>query len=294
MREIKRKIFTYERPLFGEAELFIRDCTFESGESPLKECRDLEVSNSNFKWKYPLWYCKSVRVAGGALFEGARAGIWYSENIEFKDTQIDAPKCFRRAKNISFTNVAFTNAQETLWSCDGVKMKNVTARGDYFMMNSSNAEIDGLTLDGNYSFDGVKNAVLRNAKLITKDAFWNCENMTVYDSYISGEYLGWNSKNLTLINCTVESLQGMCYIDNLKLVNCKLINTNLAFEYSTVDADVASGIDSVYNPSGGVIKAESIGDLIIESDKVSPENTKIICADIKRRSSHPDWEVELR
>ena len=46
------------------------------------------------------------------------------------------------------------------------------------------------------------------------------KNVTVYDSFITGEYLGWNAKNLTLINCTIESLQGLCYIDNL--VNEKL------------------------------------------------------------------------
>ena len=101
--------------------------------------------------------------------------------------------------------------------------------------------------------------------------------MTVYDSFISGEYLGWNAKNLTLINCTVESLQGMCYIDNLVMKNCKLLNTTLAFEYSTVDADIVGEIDSVLNPSGGTIRADSIAELIIEKDKVDPDKTKIVC-----------------
>jgi hypothetical protein len=59
--------------------------------------------------------------------------------------------------------------------------------------------------------------------------------------------------------------------------NCKLINTTLAFEYSTVDAEITGKIDSVMNPSGGVIRAESIAELIIERDKVNPQKTKIIC-----------------
>jgi hypothetical protein len=99
----------------------------------------------------------------------------------------------------------------------------------------------------------------------------------VYDSFISGEYLGWNAKNLTLLNCTIESLQGLCYIDNLVMKNCKLINTTLAFEYSTVDADITGTIDSVLNPSGGIIRAESIQELILEKDKIDPAKTKIIC-----------------
>ena len=101
--------------------------------------------------------------------------------------------------------------------------------------------------------------------------------MTVYDSFISGEYLGWNARNLTLINCTVESLQGMCYIDNLVMKNCKLLNTTLAFEYSTVDADIIGKIDSVLNPSGGTIRADYIENLTIERDKVDPSKTNVIC-----------------
>ena len=120
---------------------------------------------------------------------------------------------------------------------------------------------------------------IRNSNLLSKDAFWNTENVAVYDSFISGEYLGWNAKNLTLVNCTIESLQGMCYIDNLVMKNCKLINTTLAFEYSTVDADICSKIDSVMNPTSGIIKAQHIDNLIIEKDKVDPSKTKIIVQD---------------
>ena len=143
-------------------------------------------------------------------------------------------------------------------------------------MNCSDMKIDNLRLDGNYSFDGVKNMEIRNSTLLSKDAFWNSENVTVYDSFISGEYLGWNAKNLTLVNCTIESLQGLCYIDNLVMKNCKLINTTLAFEYSSVDADITGEVDSVMNPSSGRISAEAIKELIMEKDKIDPEKTQII------------------
>lgn len=119
-------------------------------------------------------------------------------------------------------------------------------------------KIQDFTLIGNYPFDGAKNIEIHNAKMLSKDAFWNSENVTIYDSFISGEYLGWNAKNLTLINCTVESLQGMCYIENLVMKNCKLINTTLAFEYSKVDVEINGNIDSVMNPSAGVIREAAI------------------------------------
>ena len=65
---------------------------------------------------------------------------------------------------------------------------------------------------------------------------------------------------------------------------CKLINTTLAFEYSVVDADITSHIDSVLNPSGGTIRAESIGELTIEKDKVDPLKTVIICRDAVKQA----------
>lgn len=73
----------------------------------------------------------------------------------------------------------------------------------------------------------------------------------------------------------------MCYIENLVMKNCKLVNTTLAFEYSTVDVEIQGGIDSVINPTSGVIRADSIGTLIMEPERVNPADTEIICKEIK-------------
>ena len=277
MKEIRQEYLTGERPLFKGENLKIYDTIFTDGESPLKESSHIELYRSMFKWKYPLWYAKDVLAEDCTWFEMGRAGVWYTDNITVKDALIEAPKNFRRCHGVILQNVDFPNAAETLWHCDGVTMERVTAKGDYFAMNSQHMKFYDLQLVGNYSFDGVKNVEIRNAKMLSKDAFWNSENVTVYDSFISGEYLGWNAKNLTLINCTIESLQGMCYIENLVMKNCRLLNTTLAFEYSTVDVEIEGKIDSVMNPSGGSIKADDIGELIIEKDKVDPDATVINC-----------------
>ena len=276
-KEIKQKILTGERALFMAHDLQISDSIFTDGESPLKESHDIDVNGSMFKWKYPLWYCKNVNIKDTTWFDMARAGVWYTDHIRVENAIIEAPKNFRRCNDVTLKNVTFPNASETLWNCNDLHMENVTANGDYFAMNDRNVQISGLNLIGNYSFDGVSNVEIHNAKMLSKDSFWNSENVTVYDSFISGEYLGWNARNLTLINCTIESLQGMCYIDNLVMKNCKLINTTLAFEYSSVDAEITSKIDSVMNPESGVIRAEHIDELIIEKDKVDPSKTRIVC-----------------
>ena len=282
-KEIRQEFLTGERALFQGKDLKIYDTIFDDGESPLKESNNIELYGSMFKWKYPLWYANNIKVKDSTWFEMARAGVWYTNHIEIEDCAVDAPKNFRRCHDITLKNVSIPDAAETLWSCDQVTMEHVLAKGDYFAMNSQNMKIRDFTLYGNYSFDGVQNVEIHNAKMLSKDAFWNSDHVTVYDSFISGEYLGWNAKNLTLVNCTIESLQGMCYIDNLVMKNCKLINTTLAFEYSTVDAQIDSKIDSVLNPSGGVIRADYIENLIIESNKVDPGKTTIICKNAEQK-----------
>ena len=289
MREYCQEKFHGERALFASRDVKITDCVFEDGESPLKESRNVELSGSMFRWKYPLWYCRGVRAERCTWFEMARAGVWYTGEISVKDAVIQAPKNFRRCRGVELEDVSFSNAQETLWSCRDVKMKNVFAKGDYFAMNCEGLEADRLTVDGNYAFDGARNVAVRNSRLITKDAFWNSENVTVKDSLITGEYLGWNSRNLTLEGCTVESLQGLCYIENLVMRDCRLIDTTLAFEYSSVDAEITSGVDSVLNPAGGTISAPYIGELILERDLIDPGKTRIVCREVAKRTDRVEW-----
>ncbi len=290
MREVNQQFLTGERAMFQASDCHISYCTFADGESPLKESGNLEIDNTLFKWKYPLWYCKNVIMKDSTLFDMARAGIWYTENISIADTIIEAPKTFRRTKGIRLRNVDMPNAAETLWNCRDIEMERVMAKGDYFAMNSSNIVAENFDLVGNYSFDGCSNVEIHNSRLLSKDAFWNAENVTVYDSFISGEYLGWNSRNITLINCTIESLQGMCYIDNLVMKNCRLMNTNLAFEYSQADVEIIGSVDSVFNPKGGIIRADRIGELILDGRKVKIDQTQIVAGEILKKSDRASWE----
>ncbi len=291
MKEVMDQFLTGERAMFQAQDCHISYCTFADGESPLKESSDLEIDNTLFKWKYPLWYCKNVVMKDSTMFDMARAGIWYTENITVKDTIIEAPKTFRRTKGIVLCNVDMPNAGETLWNCQDVKMEHVMAKGDYFAMNSSGIVARNFDLVGNYSFDGGSDIEIHHSRLLSKDAFWNAENVTVYDSFISGEYLGWNSRNITLVNCTIESLQGMCYIDNLVMKNCRLMNTSLAFEYSQADVEIIGNVDSVFNPKGGIIRADRIGELIMDGRKVKIDQTKIEAKEILKHSDRAAWEA---
>lgn len=282
MKTIDQEYLSGERALFGAHDLKITNTVFDDGESPLKESRNIEAENCLFRWKYPFWYAKHIHIKDSTLFEMARAGIWYSDDVTIEDTMIEAPKELRRCHRVTLNHVSIPNAQETLWSCKDVRLNHVVAKGHYFAKDAENVQLNHFELYGDYCFDGAKNVEVHNSKFLSKDCFWNAENVTIYDSFISGEYFAWNAKNVTLVNCTVESLQGMCYVDHLIMKNCKVINTTLAFEYSTVDVEITTKIDSIINPASGVIIAQDIGTLIMEEDKINPADTRIILSSGKR------------
>lgn len=280
--------FTEERALFGASEVTLNGCVFEEGESPLKESKHITASECLFRYKYPFWYAKDIDLDRVTFFDMARAGVWYTDHFSMKQSIVEAPKNFRRCNDITLTEVMIPNAQETLWNCTDVKLEGVNANGPYFAMGCKDVKVRGLNLIGDYSFDGVVNMEIYDSNLASKDAFWNTDHVTVRNSFITGEYLGWNAKNLTLIDCTIESLQGMCYVQNLVMKNCRLINTTLAFEYSDVEADIRGTVESVFNPKSGTIKADKIRHLVIEKDRIDPGRTKIVCEDIEETVDTPD------
>lgn len=277
MEHISGKEYGGERPLFASHDLYLENVTIHAGESALKECTNIEAVGCRFEGKYPFWHVDGFVVKNCLFTEGARAALWYSRNLEMTDTLVEAPKMFREMDGIRLDRVRIPDAQETLWHCRNVELKNVeVAHADYLFMHSENIRIEDYRQQGNYSFQYCKNVEIRNAVIDSKDAFWNTENVTVYDSELEGEYLGWHSKNLRLVNCKISGTQPLCYAHNLILENCTMADDcDLAFEYSSVEASVKSPIRSVKNPRTGSITAESYGEIILDENIKAPADCKI-------------------
>lgn len=276
-KTIKDAEFGGERPLFASHNLKLENVTIHAGESALKECCDIEAKNCRFEGKYPFWHVDGFKIDNCLFTEGARAALWYSRNLEMTDSLVEAPKMFREMDGVSLRNVRIPDAQETLWHCRNVSMDNVeVAHADYLFMHSENIRITNYRQQGNYSFQYCRDVEIRNAVIDSKDAFWNTENVTVYDSELTGEYLGWHSHNLRLVNCRISGTQPLCYAHNLVMENCTMADdADLAFEESTLHADIKSSITSVKNPTSGKITADSIGEIIIDQNIKQPANCLI-------------------
>lgn len=278
MKLIKNSEFGGERPLYCEHGLRLEDVTVHAGESALKETSDIEAVRCRFEGKYPFWCCDRFTVKNCLFTEGARAALWYSRGLLMEDTLVEAPKMFREMEDMTLHRVRIPNALETLWRCKGVVMEDVEIeKGDYLFMHSSDIRISRLKLQGNYSFQYCRNVEIRDSVLDTKDAFWETENVTVYDSVISGEYLGWYSRNLRLVSCRIGGTQPLCYAENLVMENCVLdSDADLAFEYSSVHADLRGAVTSVKNPRSGRIVADSYGEIILDANIKAPGDCEII------------------
>lgn len=277
MKIISNQEFGGERPLYCEHDLRLEGVTILAGESSLKETRNIEAVHCTFEGKYPLWRCFGSKITDCVFREGARSGIWYSEDMEMSNTLIEAPKEFRSMRGVRLRDVTFNRAHETLWDCSQIDIKNVHAdEGDYLAMHSHDIRVDGLTLNGNYAFQYCRDIEIRNSVLNSKDALWETENVTVYDSTIIGEYLAWHSKNVRFVRCHFGGTQLLCYAEGLVLEDCTFDpDADLLFEYSDVQATINGPVTSIKNPRHGSVLADSIGEVILDANIMAPGDCQI-------------------
>ena len=79
---------------------------------------------------------------------------------------------------------------------------------------------------------------------------------------VKGEYLAWYSENLTLENCRIIGTQPLCYCKNLRLIDCELLDADLCFERSEVNAGITTPVVSIKNPLAGRICVPAVGEII--------------------------------
>lgn len=265
--KIKSKQYDEERALYFLQDTDVEQCVFAGpadGESVLKEARNIGVTDCSFSLRYPLWHVKRFSMERTTMDELTRAAIWYSENGTLKDCKLEGIKAVRECKNITLEHCNI-NSPEFGWKSEEIALKDTDITSEYIFMDSKNVTLERVNMKGKYSFQYMENLVIQDSVLDTKDAFWHSKNVTVKNSIVKGEYLAWFSDGLTLINCKIIGTQPLCYCKNLKLIHCTMEETDLAFEYSEVEADVIGHILSVKNPKSGWICADSIGETIWEN-----------------------------
>lgn len=264
MNTIEHKIFDEERALYGSHELIVHNCSFDGpadGESAFKECTDITAEHCFFNLRYPFWHVHGLKISDSEMTENCRASLWYSDHIEITGTKMHGIKALRECSDVLIRDCDIISP-EFGWSTRGIRMEDTTAVSEYFMMRSEDITFRNVTFTGKYSFQYIKNAVFENCTFDTKDAFWHGENILVRNSVVKGEYLAWYSNGLTFENCKIIGTQPLCYCKNLKLIHCEMIDCDLAFEKSEVEAQIITSVVSIKNPLSGTISVPAVGEII--------------------------------
>lgn len=94
--------------------------------------------------------------------------------------------------------------------------------------------------------------------------FWHDHGLKISGSEMTENCRAalWYSDGLTLENCRIIGTQPLCYCRNLKLMNCEMIDTDLCFEKSDVEAVITTPVISIKNPKAGIIRVLSVGEII--------------------------------
>lgn len=262
--QIIGKQFDEERALYNLTHGDVTDCVFAGpadGESVLKEARDVRLTNCSFSLRYPLWHVEGFSLENCTMDEATRAAIWYSNHGKIHGSRLNGIKALRECSHIKITHSCI-QSPEFGWKSSDIALSDSQLSGEYVFFDSRDVRLERVTMQGKYSFQYMENLEVVDSVLDTKDAFWHSKNVTVRNSVLKGEYLAWFSENLTLIGCRISGTQPLCYCKNLRLIDCTMEGTDLAFEYSDVEATVIGHIDSVKNPRSGSITADSVGETI--------------------------------
>lgn len=264
MKTIENQTFDNERALYGSKELLVKNCSFDGpadGESAFKESSDIQAEDCYFNLRYPFWHDHRLAVSRSEMTALCRAALWYSDNITITDAKLHGIKALRECAQVKMKGCDIISP-EFGWSVQNIEMENCTAESEYFMMRSTGLHFKKVSLKGKYSFQYIEDALFEDCIFDTKDAFWHAKNVVIRNSTVKGEYLAWYCENVTFEHCTIIGTQPLCYCKTLKLVDCELLEADLCFEKSEVEASITTPVISIKNPYAGHITVPSAAKII--------------------------------
>lgn len=263
---IQNERYAGERPLAFSRDLLIMHTALGAGRGALLEGEHIEAHQCTFDAQRAFWHGHACNISHSSFSEQAADGIWYAEGIDFRRNQVQAPRFFRHSSELHLEDCTFTQAAETLWMCSDIQIRDCTfAAADYLFMHSGGIAGRKLQIEGRGSLQYIRDSELHDCVISGEDALWGCQNVKIYDSELQGSCLGWHSSKLHLISCTIRGRQPLCHARNLIIEDCRFgEDCELAFEYSSVIANIDGTLPSVINPQQGLISAQGYGQIIVD------------------------------
>lgn len=130
-----------------------------------------------------------------------------------------------------------------------------------------NCRFDG-PADGESAFKECSNVRADHCFFNLRYPFWHDHGLRITDSEMTEMCRAalWYTENVTFENCKIIGTQPLCYCRNLKLADCEMIDTDLAFERSEVEARITTPVISIKNPYAGYITVPEVGEIIRDDE----------------------------
>lgn len=138
------------------------------------------------------------------------------------------------------------------------------ADGESAVKESGNIKAEHCFFNLRYPFWHDQKLTIANSEMTSgcRAALWYSNHVNISNTKLHGIKALRECSDVAIQNCDIISPEFGWSVQ--KIINCEMIETDLAFEKSQVEAEIITKIDSVKNPLSGRITAPDIGEVILD------------------------------
>jgi len=139
-----------------------------------RECKLIDVYNSEIVSEEPFWRCSNIKMKNSKLY-GFYA-YFECKKVFLDQVNFEGKYSFQYNKNL-FINDCVLNTKDAFWHCNHVIVKDSIIKGEYIGWYSKNMTFINCTIESHQPFCYAKNIKLINCKMPNCDLAF--ENSTV-------------------------------------------------------------------------------------------------------------------
>ena len=145
-----------ERALYGLNGAEVVRCVFDGpadGESALKECRNITLTDCDLRLRYPLWHVSDAVLTDCRMTDTCRAALWYDDHLALTNCELGGIKALRECRSVTIEGGSGVST-EFGWMCHDLRIRdfalvrgNGTITSEIAKAGLDMLEIDSLGLD---------------------------------------------------------------------------------------------------------------------------------------------------
>lgn len=135
-----------------------------------------------------------------------------------------------------------------------------------------NCRFDG-PADGESALKEARDVKVKDCFFNLRYPFWHDTDLLIDGSELTPNCRAalWYSERVTIRDSRLHGIKALRECADAKLVNCRMVDTDLAFEKSEVEAVLTAPIDSIKNPRAGSIRVPAAGEIILDDPEAKAE-----------------------